>query len=303
MAVRRFVSFAIYAGFLAAALYLAFSAALVYLATRPESRKPFEAFPADLGLQYEDVAFTPRGEDLQLRGWFLPGAPGAPHLVFVHGIDSQRTASKALELAARLVRDSGYNVLLFDLRAHGASDGDLVTAGDRERYDVLGAYDFVVSRGAQPGRVGVLGRSYGAGIAIMAAAMEPGIAAVIADSTFSSVEAKAAREVALRTPFPEWAVPVFKPAARVFADLLYDIDLGSLSPEHDVAGLAYPVLVIHGQDDSRTPLSQGRRVYEAAPRGSELWAPAGVEHTQAFADFPDEYLRRATAYLAARLGQ
>jgi len=303
MALRRLVSFAVYAGFLVATLYLALSAALVYLATRPEARQPFEAFPAELGLQYEDVAFTSRGEEIHLRGWLLSGTPGAPYLVFVHGIDSQRTAARALELAAHLIRDSGYNVLLFDLRAHGASDGDLVTAGDRERYDVLGAYDFVVSRGAQPGRVGVIGRSYGAGIGIMAAAMEPGIAAVVADSPFSSVEAKAAHEVALRTPVPEWAVSVFKPAARVFADLLYDIDLDSLSPERDAARLAYPILVIHGEVDSRTPVSQGRRVYEEAPPGSELWTPAGVEHTDAFEDLPEEYLRRTTAYLASRLGQ
>jgi hypothetical protein len=48
---------------------------------------------------------------------------------------------------------------------------------------------------------------------------------------------------------------------------------------------------------------QGRRVYEEAPPGSELWTPAGVEHTDAFEDLPEEYLRRTTAYLASRLGQ
>jgi pimeloyl-ACP methyl ester carboxylesterase len=272
---------------------------MVYEATEPAPPRPFEAQPADYGLVYEDVSFTPRDGQLQLRGWLMAGLNGAPYLIFVHGIDSQRTNAGATELAARLVREAGYSVLMFDLRAHGASEGDHVTAGDLERYDVLGAYDFLLSRGAQPGRIGLVGQSYGAGIAIMAAALEPGIAAVVADSPFSSVEAKAAHEIALRTPIPEWSVPIFLPPARLFAGLLYGIELGELSPERDVSGLAYPVLLIHGEADTRTPVWQARRVYEAAPPGSQLWTLPGVAHTGAFPAHPDEYLQRVLSYLAA----
>ena len=281
-------------------LYLLAALALVYMSAQPEARKPFEQRPEDFGVQYEDVTFSPRGGDLKLRGWLMPGSPGAPFLIFVHGINSQRTNSRATELAARLVKESGYNVLMFDLRAHGVSEGDRVTAGQLERFDVLGAYDFVLGRGARPGRIGLIGQSYGAGIAIMAASKEPGIAAIVADSPFSSVEDKAAREVAIRTPMPEWSVSLLKPAVRLFASLLYGIHLSDLSPEHDVSKLSYPILVIHGEADSRTPVSQGRRVYAAAPAGSELWTPPGVEHTQAFSTFPDEYVRRVKAYLESR---
>jgi len=282
------------------ALYALFGFALVYMATRPEERKPFEQLPGDFGLAFEEVTFSPRGGNLKLMGWLMPGAPEAPYLIFVHGINSQRTNAKAVELASRLVLESGYNVLMFDLRAHGTSEGDRVTAGQEERYDVLGAYDFALSRGAVPGRIGLIGQSYGAGIAIMSAKMEPGIAAVVADSPFTSVEDKAAREVAIRTPIPEWSVSIFMPVASVIGDLVYGIKLGELSPEKDAARLAYPILVIHGASDPRTPVEQGRRVHASAPKGSELWTPEGVEHTKAFEVFPDEYTQRVTAYLAMR---
>jgi uncharacterized protein len=283
-------------------LYAIFGLALVYMATRPEERKPFEQMPAEFGLTYEEVTFTPRNGKLKLQGWLLPGTDGAPYLIFVHGINSQRTNAKAVELASRLVHEHGYNVLMFDLRAHGKSEGNKVTAGQEERFDVLGAYDFAVSRGALPGRIGLVGQSYGAGIAIMAAALEPGIVAIVADSPFTSVEDKAAGEVALRTPIPEWSVSIFMPVASVLGDLLYGIKLGELSPENDVAKLAYPVLIVHGEADPRTPVEQGRRVHAAAPQGSELWTPAGVEHTKAFEVLPDEYTQRITAYLASRFG-
>jgi hypothetical protein len=142
------------------ALYLLVALAMVYLATRPEHH-PLEAHPSQLGLQYEDVSFKPRGGDIELKGWLLKGSPQAPYLIFVHGIGDQRTGNKALDLAARLLRDGGYNILLFDLRAQGESGGSFVSAGEFERFDVLGAYDFVTSQGAVPGRVGLVSRSYG----------------------------------------------------------------------------------------------------------------------------------------------
>jgi pimeloyl-ACP methyl ester carboxylesterase len=144
------------------ALYLLLALALVYAATRPE-RSPFEAVPSDFGLVAEEVEFVPRGGTLGLRGWFFPGSTEAAYLIFVHGIGDQRTGNKALDLAARLKRTGNFNLLLFDLRAQGTSDGAYVSAGEFERFDVLGAYDFLLTRGAKPGRVGLIGRSYGEG--------------------------------------------------------------------------------------------------------------------------------------------
>jgi pimeloyl-ACP methyl ester carboxylesterase len=280
--------------------YLLVALIMVNEVTTPDARKPFDAHPADFGLTYEDVAFTPRNGDLKLEGWLITGSPRSPYLIFLHGIGSQRTDAEAVALASRLVHEAGYNVLLFDFRAHGASEGDRVTAGERERDDVLGAYDFLVNRGAAPGRVGLLGRCYGAGIALMAAALEPGISAVVADSTFASVEDRAAHEIGMRTPIPEALAPAFMPPARLFAKVLYGIDLSDLDPEHDVATLAYPVFIIHGEADTRIPISQARRVHAAAPAGSEIWTLPGVEHAQAFPTHPDEYAQRVRAYLASR---
>jgi pimeloyl-ACP methyl ester carboxylesterase len=279
-------------------VYLLLSFALVWGATRAE-RNPFEAHPADFGLQYEDVSFGSRGHALRLYGWFLPGRSDAPYLIVVHGIGGQRTADDALPLAARLVA-LDYNVLLFDLRAHGTSEGSRVSGGFFERDDALGAYDFLIARGAQPGRVAFIGRSMGAGIAIMAAAREPGIAALVADTPFADIQDFIAQETARKTPIPRFVVPVFLPAAGLFASAVYGIDLGELKPVADVARLAFPVLVIHGEADRRIPVSQGRRVYERAPEGSTLWTVPGLDHLDAFSELPAEYVAHVADYLISR---
>jgi uncharacterized protein len=165
---------------------------------------------------------------------------------------------------------------------------------------VLGAYDFLLSQGASAGRVGLIGFSLGGGVAIMAAADERGIVAVVADSAFADIDDLIAQETARKTFLSEDLVPVFLPAARLFADRLYGINLGDISPERDAALLTFPVLLIHGGADSRIPPSHSRRILERAHFGSEVWTPAGVDHVDAFLSHPDEYAERILRHLAGR---
>ena len=119
---------------------------LIASALTSVDRKDQEDHPDAHGLRFEEVKFVSRKGDVNLRGWYLPGDERRPTLIFVHGIGSIRTGDNAMALAARLV-SQGYNVLLFDLRAHGSSGGDKVTGGVDEQQDVLGAFDFLVARG------------------------------------------------------------------------------------------------------------------------------------------------------------
>jgi fermentation-respiration switch protein FrsA (DUF1100 family) len=235
-----------------------------------------------------------------LRGWYLRPAGDGPlaTIIFVHGLGGTRSGDHALDFAAALFR-SGFAVLLFDLRAHGESGGDRVSAGYHERGDVLGAYDFVRSRGS--GAVGLVGFSFGAGIALLAAGDEPRITAVVADSAFADAGDLIAQETARKTPIPEWVVPAFLPAARVMAQQLHGIDLGKVAPEEAVQRLAYPVLLIHGDLDERVPFSHGERVFAAAPEGSDFWTVMGAGHVDAYDLARQEYERRVVDYLRQTL--
>jgi uncharacterized protein len=278
--------------------YLVVALALVMGATQAD-RKAASSQPEEFGLHYEEVTFPSREGHVELSGWLLPGAPEQPYVIFVHGLDSERSADGAVDLASRLV-GQGYNVLLFDLRGHGISGGERISGGYFERQDVLGAYDFLLSRSAAAGRVGLIGFSLGGGVAIMTAADERGIVAVVADSAFADIDDLIAQETARKTFLSKDLVPMFLPPARLFADRLYGIDLGDISPERDASTLTFPILLIHGDADSRIPPSHSRRIQQQARFGSELWAPAGVDHVDAFLAQPDEYARRVIGYMEGR---
>ncbi len=274
---------------------------LIAVGVTKAERKEQEDQPSAYGLEYEDVEFASRGGGLTLEGWYVHSEARRPTVIFVHGIGSVRSGDGAVELAS-LLDERGFDVLMFDLRGHGSSGGDQVSAGQKERWDVLGAFDYLRSLADSPEEIGLLGFSMGAGIAVMAAAEEPAIRAVVADSPFAKASDLVAQETARKTVFPRWLVPIFLPTAKLMASQLYDVHLGKLVPEEDVSRLSYPVLVIHGEGDTRIPFAHGQRVYEAAPAGSTFWLVPEVDHVDAFITHPEEYVDRVAEYFGERLG-
>ena len=263
-------------------------------------RKEQEDHPSTHGLSFEEVEFVSREEDVNLKGWYLPGKDEMPTLIFVHGIGSVRTGDNSMELAARLI-SLGYNVLLFDLRAHGTSGGDKVSGGVNEQQDVLGAFDYLVGRGVSSDTIGVLGFSMGAATALLSVVQEPEIQALVADSPYADVSDLIAQETVRKTPFPGWLVPAFIPTAKLMADKLYGIDVSTLVPEQTVTEISYPILVIHGTEDTRIPFDHGVRVHEASNPESKIWLVPEVGHVDAFLTHPDEYVERVDDYFKARL--
>ena len=141
--------------------------------------------PSQLSLPWEDVTFPSRGDEVPLSGWYLPADADDRCVILIQGTEHHRNSPKirALRLGRDLV-NHGFSVLLFDFRARGESGGDRSSEGDREQWDVLGAIDYVSGRGIPLERIGLLGFSLGAGVALLVAAQEPRIPAVVSDSGF-----------------------------------------------------------------------------------------------------------------------
>ena len=113
------------AGLLILLLYAGVSYAIASGFTRSE-RSPLEDHPENHGLAYRDVEFKSRVDGVLLKGWWISREGCGPTVVMVHGITGNRTNGNSLGLAARL-HELGYNVLLFDQRGHGESEGERST--------------------------------------------------------------------------------------------------------------------------------------------------------------------------------
>ena len=264
--------------------------------------KPFEQTPEELGLSYEDVEFQPREwDEITLRGWLFPNPDAAATIVLVHGLDGTRGGD--LELVRDLLAE-GFAALTFDLRGHGESDKAQMGAGIHEQDDVLGAVDFLVTqRGVEPGRVFLLGHSYGAAIALMAGFRHPSVAGVYADSAFASLTDLLVKEVSDRTPVPRWAAVLLEPGMIRAGRWFKGIDIADVRPEAAVSRYPYILGLAHCTSDKRIPFDHVVRLRRAAPQGSYFNAYRGCGHTEGYEEYPRQYVQIVAGYFDERLSE
>ncbi|MCP4542368.1 MAG: alpha/beta fold hydrolase [Chloroflexi bacterium] len=250
-----------------------------------------EQTPADVGIeQWRDVRFESK-DGLTLSGWYVETQNSAT-IILVHGIGGNR--AQLLDDAALLVAND-YGVLLFDLRNSGHSEGDLTTLGYLEALDVGGALDFL---SAQPEcsaeHVGLLGHSMGGATAILAAARYPQIKAVIAQSTFTSVEDNIGDSLKALTGLPPFP---FAPLVAWFGEREADIDMGQISPL-DAIGAISPraVMIVHGELDEVISAQNAPRLYAAAGEPKDLYVIPGAGHGGLPQTQPEEYERHIVGF-------
>lgn len=274
-------------------LTLAASAMMAHRITRPRHLRVVARQEIDDSV--ESVTFR-TDDGLTLHGWYL--APEEPRdaVVICHGFAMSR--HELLDLA-RALRARGHAVLLFDFRAHGASEGVRSTIGLNEAGDIGAAVAFLRARPELAGRrIGVAGISMGAAAALMAAARNPEIAAVAADSSFASLHDITAGGLRQIYHLPSF----FAPLIVWFGELLTRTRIGLNRPIEAVAAIApRPLLLIHGERDTLVPTENAHALHDAAGGPKELWIVPDLGHASAFLLARDEYIARLDRFFARAL--
>jgi pimeloyl-ACP methyl ester carboxylesterase len=130
------------------------------------------------GIDYQSVTIINEMDGISLSGWYCPSENGAT-IILLHGYGGNR---RGMLSRANMLAQHGYGVLLYDLRGHGESGGEIRSFGWQDVDDVSAALDFLSgSKTARNDQIGILGFSIGGQIAIRAAAEYDEIKAVIAD--------------------------------------------------------------------------------------------------------------------------
>lgn len=250
------------------ALLLLFEKRLIYFPFREH-----EATPAGLGLAHEELALVAE-DGVKLHGWFLPAKSSRLTLLVCHGNagNVSHRLDRALLVQARL----GMDVLLFDYRGYGRSEGSPDEAGTYR--DGRAAWRSLRDRGHAPGRIVLFGESLGSGVAVQLALENPGARALVLESPFTSVPDMA------RAVYP--FLPVW-PLVRTRYDNLAK-----------AKGLRLPLLVLHGERDDIVPFAQGRRVFEAAPPPKRFFPIPGAGHNDTYAVGGEPYWQAWREFLA-----
>lgn len=229
-----------------------------------------QASPLQWGLPYEEV--TLRTEDgLQLHGWFLPAPKATRTLLFFHGNGGNIShRGESLAIFHRL----GLNVLIFDYRGYGNSEGE---PGEEGLYrDAAAAWRYLTEqRGVAAGQIIIFGRSLGGAVAAqLATQVKP--AALILESTFTSARAM--------------ATELFPLLSRV---LLLRYDFNTLQR---IAAIPCPLYLAHSREDEIIPYRFGQQLYAATPQPKRFFTMRGG-HNGGFLRSQPDYEAGLKAFL------
>ncbi|MBI1871428.1 MAG: alpha/beta fold hydrolase [Chlamydiae bacterium] len=267
--------------------------------------------PSNYGLKWENIALK-TSDGLTLKGWFIPppfvlpnaGPPSAdwpagptkgggiipqPHsnaaIIVCHGYPFDK--GNVLPIAKFL--HSEYNLLLFDFRAMGESEGRMTTLGYHETKDVQAALDFLERKGIQ--KIGILGFSLGASVALLSVSDER-IKAVVADCPFASLD------ILLDEMFQNlfFLKQPFKAILKKLARSVLKINFSQISPLKSVSNTSTPILLIHGDEDSQIPHSHSLLLKKANPK-IQFWQVPEADHIQTYELYPEEYEKRVIKFL------
>lgn len=237
------LALAVVGALLAAALIFFGQRALVF----PGSRAVTERGPEAVG-----------GERIWLatgtEAWLLPahedGGTAGPLLIYAHG-NGELIDHWANEFEPARAR--GISALLVEYPGYGRSPG---SPSERSiRAAMTAAFDHARERGFAPERIVGWGRSLGGG-AVCALAEERRLAALVLESTFSSIVS-----MARRLGLPE-------PLARL---LVRD----PLDNARVLRSFSGPVLLMHGARDEMIPGAEAELLRATVPAAELLWMPCG----------------------------
>ena len=234
---------------------------------------------------YKTVHFT-ASDGVELEGWHRASRNGATVLMISGGGGNRRSTLRH----ARMLERHGYGVLVYDPRGSGNSEGTVNSYGWGWDKDADAAVDYLAEHGA--GRIGVLGLSTGADIAIDTAGRRADVRAVVADGSaaigYEDIEEYSSKPI---DRAPMW---------MLFKTL--EVIQGRPGPKVSLADRirhthAPNLLISANEAEKRWGELYDRR----GGARSELWYLPHAGHTAALRQYPAAYERRVVGFLDAHL--
>jgi fermentation-respiration switch protein FrsA (DUF1100 family) len=209
----------------------------------PGSQRSLLAPPTSLSLPVERVTF-PTEDGLTLASWVIPAGADSIGLwlLICHGNAGNLSEfDRPVHYAG--LRGLGLNLLAFDYRGYGESEGVPTESGLYKDADA--AYHYLRNqRGVPPERIIIFGHSLGSAVAVDLASRVP-TGGLILEGALTSVVDRGAELY----PF----IPVRWIAGSRFASF------------EKISKITVPKLFLHATGDEVIPLAHGRKLYEAAP--------------------------------------
>lgn len=236
-------------------------------------------------------------DGLKLSGTWLSTDNPKGTIILAHGYRSCKLVEFSMVLD--FYHSYGLNILLPDQRAHGKSEGKLITFGVKESQDMKGWIHWVNEHcGDLP--VILSGLSMGASTMLYLADQDlpANVKGIIADCGFTSPWEIISCVFRKATHLP--ADPSLW-IAEGFARALGGFSLRQRDTRKILQNNKLPLLIVHGTEDSFVPCEMTRQGYEACIGDKEMFLVEGAEHGLSFMKDSVRYKEKVCAFLDRNL--
>jgi fermentation-respiration switch protein FrsA (DUF1100 family) len=255
----------------------------------PKLRKLYEQMAA---LPFEQVEILSH-DGLRLVGSYYHRNDGAMLHIQFHGY--RGSGVRDLCGLHYLAREMGHNTLVVNQRANGASEGNTITFGIKERHDCVAWANYAHRRFGKDVPIVLAGVSMGAATVLMASELElpENVIGIVADCGYSSPGA-IIRKVSRDVRVPGWlSYPFIALGALVFGHFR----LWEIGAVDAVKRTKIPILVIHGEEDRYVPCDMGLEIQTAGGENVTLQTFPGAAHAISYVTDPKRYERIVQDFL------
>lgn len=235
------------------------------------ARGPRQSFVLPAELPVERVVLKQDGAP-DLAGWVVERKGSCGTIVLLHGRGSNKLA---MVPRAKLLFETGYSVMLFDLSGHGESDGNVRGFGYAERQDASRILAFARQR-ITGRKIAAVGSSLGAAAFVFAAQQEHADAYVLEQLYATLLET-----TALRAPLPMLR-DVQATVLLTQMPLRLGFGVDDVRPVGRIGMIDRPILLLAGSSDPFVDRSQTLALKNAADADAELVWFDGAGHVDLY---------------------
>jgi alpha-beta hydrolase superfamily lysophospholipase len=246
-------------------------------------------------LKRPDIAqvYFKNEDDLKLAGFLIKRPHATANLVACHGFKGNKEWLYGL-----IDMFPNWNILLFDFRAHGQSDGNITSIGCHEYKDVIAAASFMRAATANNGTLPLIlfGISMGGASIVKAAETDPNLCdALIVDSSYANLYRIILHNFALKSGLPFYP---FFPVVKYMFEYFANCNLNSMNLAKSIKTIQKPMLFIHACNDSFTAPNHSIKLFRNAtnPQNS-IWIGPRCRHGLLSSYYPDLYKQKVKAFM------
>lgn len=251
--------------------------------------------PTDVGLKYSELKVITT-DGLTLKGWitFVEDTPANTIIIF-HDLNE----SRILYIDhLKQFHDRGFNVAIFDMRAHGSSEGLEFTPGLPSLDDAVLMIDSIIAKNGTR-HIVLMGVGIGSAVALQAAVYDTRTDGLILQSPFSSYEDYLDRYATLKWGLMKdiWFPVLLKRSTELLKYPIEELDLAEIAKYTSV-----PSLFIIGSEEEKVFTSEALQVFDASvTEKKELFLVRNAARENIAKAGGEAYYNRITAFFLSTL--